>query len=563
MGHSQPLDAGIEVPKENNNAVLPRHDFTTMRMRLSNVMAMDLWTRKGILNTFASITAISLVLFFTFPRAMLTTDLKSLSSTTDPIVAANCSKETPSRDFDPRVELLLKYWQELYLGNGTSSSSSSIKSAPRAPHLQNCSQQTSAWDTVDASGNRPNWIFPTARESHNPRAPNEDVFFRGGPQPPWIEGGDDDNLPMTRQAQTDLWLHQHPKDCTDKSTKFLVNDWVNSPKLGLGGQMVAMAGIFAIAVNEKRVLVTDTLNRADHDECKGSARAHWSCYFVLETSEECRAQAKRLLSQKKAWKQKVVTNANSYPKAYMWFGKVPEKWGRPWETMQPLDVVDGEILGRHKATDRQWWRAQALRYLMRAPSEYLCKQLNLARHHRFGRQAAELTIKTLPTNWPGSEDQQASLREKIWTTPKPWLPRPMLSVHVRQGDKASEMKIFSFKSYMELAQKIQTQFPQLQEIWLSTEMQNVIDESKNYTNWRFHYTDIPRQNGTTSMGAYERSLGVKASSNNAFVNFVMASECDFFVGALGSTWSFLIDAMRATGGKLRAGFLSVNKDRYW
>ncbi|CAF2011266.1 unnamed protein product [Brassica oleracea var. botrytis] len=43
----------------------------------------------------------------------------------------------------------------------------------------------------------------------------------------------------------------------------------------------------------------------------------------------------------------------------------------------------------------------------------------------------------------------------------------------------------------------------------------------------------------------------------------MASEADFFIGALGSIWCFLIDGMRNTGGKLMSGFLSVNKDRHW
>jgi hypothetical protein len=43
----------------------------------------------------------------------------------------------------------------------------------------------------------------------------------------------------------------------------------------------------------------------------------------------------------------------------------------------------------------------------------------------------------------------------------------------------------------------------------------------------------------------------------------MAADSDFFVGALGSTWCFLIDGMRNTGGKVMSGYLSVNKDRFW
>ena len=66
-----------------------------------------------------------------------------------------------------------------------------------------------------------------------------------------------------------------------------------------------------------------------------------------------------------------------------------------------------------------------------------------------------------------------------------------------------------------------------------------------------------------SMADYEASLGRETSTNYPLVNFLMAVDSDFFVGALGSTWSFLIDGMRNTGGKVMAGYLSVNKDRFW
>ncbi|KAG5532945.1 hypothetical protein RHGRI_027257 [Rhododendron griersonianum] len=66
------------------------------------------------------------------------------------------------------------------------------------------------------------------------------------------------------------------------------------------------------------------------------------------------------------------------------------------------------------------------------------------------------------------------------------------------------------------------------------------------------------------MAAYTTSLGRKTSTNYPLVNFLMAAESDFFIGALGSTWSYLIDGMRNTRGKVMAGYLSVNKDdRYW
>ncbi|KAG5532947.1 hypothetical protein RHGRI_027259 [Rhododendron griersonianum] len=91
----------------------------------------------------------------------------------------------------------------------------------------------------------------------------------------------------------------------------------------------------------------------------------------------------------------------------------------------------------------------------------------------------------------------------------------------------------------------------------------VIDKLSSYPHWNFYYTNVTRQVGNTSMADYTASLGRITSTNYPLVNFLMAAEADFFIGAMGSNWSFLIDGMRNTGGKVMAGYLSVNKDRYW
>lgn len=155
------------------------------------------------------------------------------------------------------------------------------------------------------------------------------------------------------------------------------------------------------------------------------------------------------------------------------------------------------------------------------------------------------------------------------------------------------MKVVEFEEYMRLADRIRRRFPHLNSVWLSTEMQvsfpslsysegssllamglctrvsvvagiqEVIDKSKLYPRWKFYYTNVTRQVGSMLMASYEASLGRETSTNYPLVNFLMASDADFFVGALGSTWCFLIDGMRNTGGKVMSGYLSVNKDRFW
>lgn len=85
-----------------------------------------------------------------------------------------------------------------------------------------------------------------------------------------IEGSDKDNYPLTRTVQRDIWLHQHPPNCKDPNTRFLVADWETLPGFGIGAQLAGMTGLLAIAIKERRVLVTNYYNRADHPGCLGN-----------------------------------------------------------------------------------------------------------------------------------------------------------------------------------------------------------------------------------------------------------------------------------------------------
>ncbi|KAF7132240.1 hypothetical protein RHSIM_Rhsim09G0136500 [Rhododendron simsii] len=206
-----------------------------------------------------------------------------------------------------------------------------------------------------------------------------------------------------------------------------------------------------------------------------------------------------------------------------------------------------------------------VRYLMRFQTKYTCNLLNTDRHLAFGREAAKLVLATPAKEWleEAVEEPPSDIERLVWSSHKPWMPRPLMSMHVRMGDKASEMKVVGFEEYMNLAERTRKRFPHVHNILVSTEMQEVIDKLRSYPHWNFYYTNVTRQVGNTSMADYTTSLGRKTSTNYPLVNFLMAAESDFFIGALGSTWSYLIDGMRNTGGKVMAGYLSVNKDRYW
>jgi hypothetical protein len=65
----------------------------------------------------------------------------------------------------------------------------------------------------------------------------------------------------------------------------------------------------------------------------------------------------------------------------------------------------------------------------------------------------------------------SDIEKYVWSNHKPWVPRPLLSMHVRMGDKACEMRVVEFEEYIQLADRIRSHFPNLNSIWLSTEMQ--------------------------------------------------------------------------------------------
>ncbi|CAI5484289.1 unnamed protein product, partial [Closterium sp. Yama58-4] len=296
--------------------------------------------------------------------------------------------------------------------------------------------------------------------------------------------------------------------------------------------------------------------------------------------------------------------AREWGDAYLQRPNVVELTG----SMQPVNPAQRQV---------HWWRAQAIRFMLRWPSAYMCHITNRVRHNAYGQQVAihmvkaaaeqEAIIKALRPDdahkglainygqeintlshmnfsapnletevWPGLDYAGCSLDNH--TDPEapkhaadsvyegvggePYIPRPIVSMHVRQGDKAGEMRLISFPSFMFMANRLRRRVPFLKYVWLSTEMQSVIDQSQQYKDWAFLYSTNPRQNGTTSIFEYEQTAGVAKLAGISLANLLISSQADFFVGALGSNWNRLISELKATSGRLYAGYASVNFDEW-
>ncbi|CAI5533116.1 unnamed protein product [Closterium sp. Naga37s-1] len=276
----------------------------------------------------------------------------------------------------------------------------------------------------------------------------------------------------------------------------------------------------------------------------------------------------------------------------------------------------------------QWWRAQALRFMLRWPSPYLCHLLNRHRHRAYGMHVARGTAGALqrqqhvlsvaarlasslgedlrghllaeavgawaggvvqadasqvapPVAEPGSTAAALQARSLLLSLHEPaaavaagdgdggggvggevYMPRPIVSVHVRQGDKGREMRLFSFPSFVFLANRLRRLDPALHNVWLSTEMEGVVKRSSRFGNWNFFYSKVPRQKGKETMSHYLRRTGMARVVGASFANLLVSSECDYFVGVLGSNWNRLINELRLTNGRLFAGYVALNFDEW-
>ncbi|CAI7916123.1 unnamed protein product [Closterium sp. NIES-53] len=156
--------------------------------------------------------------------------------------------------------------------------------------------------------------------------------------------------------------------------------------------------------------------------------------------------------------------------------------------------------------------------------------------------------------------------------------RPIVSVHVANGDAVlegggsqggsfseggSRVKLRSLGVYMYFAYQLQLHVPTINHAWLSTDAQSTLEEAKQLRDWSFLYSEHPSQqtvpaggvaagDGSGDLSANDKTVAVK------FANLLIAAECDFFVGMLGSNWNRLVDGLRSTNGRLFSGYMALS-----
>ncbi|CAI7896649.1 unnamed protein product, partial [Closterium sp. NIES-54] len=356
-----------------------------------------------------------------------------------------------------------------------------------------------------------------------------------------VRGDDLANLALTRVVQRDIWESQFPATC--KGRRILLAEWVDGPTpgptqtaaaagaagadlgaFGMGTQIQVMSAFLSIAVRHNRTLVVapGTYSRANNSACQGIYGLRVAVHISDISTEES-------------------------------------------SIIQSLEK--GTSLSGKGIPD----------FNMTKEAEFL-KGINFA-------------PPNLETDvWPGEGFAGCLVREADGEKPatidknfkgvggEVFIFRPIVSVHVANGDAVlegggsqggsfpeggSRVKLRSLGVYMYFAYQLQLHVPTINHAWLSTDAQSTLEEAKQLRDWSFLYSEHPSQqtvpaggvaagDGSGDLSANDKTVAVK------FANLLIAAECDFFVGMLGSNWNRLVDGLRSTNGRLFSGYMALS-----
>lgn len=125
------------------------------------------------------------------------------------------------------------------------------------------------------------------------------------------------------------------------------------------------------------------------------------------------------------------------------------------------------------------------------------------------------------------------------------IPHPVVSIHVRRGDKHKEMKLLDLSAYLSRALPIMLAFG-VQNVFLSTEDPDVVVRAHSeYSAINWFVTSDERRNPNL----YQFKQGnLTEEFYLAMRNLYLASDSDFFVGTRRSNWCRLIDETQRANG---------------
>ncbi|CAI5997212.1 unnamed protein product [Closterium sp. NIES-64] len=267
----------------------------------------------------------------------------------------------------------------------------------------------------------------------------------------------------------------------------------------------------------------------------------WSCFFAPIASPLCSQEVALTLSANQlppcvapaegyraaaAAAERVVCVNTSALNDLKFEASAAGLWGEAYAKDPDVVELRGEVqLEGTEHKKLHWWRAQAVRFMLRWPSAHLCHVINQQRHTAYGMHVAnriarqvelhsqlQQSLPPLPphtdSNAPSASAaaEASAIAAAVATAAaarfadstadstaapaaaaagagggggasgaslvsEPYIVRPIVSMHVRQSDKQVEMGVWSFAAHMLFAARLQRTLVDLKHVWLSTEMQ--------------------------------------------------------------------------------------------
>jgi hypothetical protein len=220
----------------------------------------------------------------------------------------------------------------------------------------------------------------------------------------------------------------------------------------------------------------------------------------------------------------------NYPMITDWLRLLPE---------YQLAKADGESQTPPvKVRVWDWWHTVAFAYIFRGLQPPVANAYNKYREQIFGVPGSTVTPTPVSPVAAGVSTGVSKLPAPQQQMAGSVVPHHTVSLHVRHGDKGSQMKLFDLAAYMQQANEMRgsnSDIDRQATIFISTEDQTVIDDARTpayLANWTMKWMDIPRNNR------------VPGDHMTIYANLFIASDCNFGVCTPKSSWCQLLRHLR-------------------
>ena len=311
----------------------------------------------------------------------------------------------------------------------------------------------------------------------------------------------------SQTAQQQIWQHQHPEDCSGRS--FLLYAIDGGDTHGIGSTLHYATWALAKAIELDRILLfvpTPDGPWTQGKYCEGFRSMH-DCYFEPEsTCLLADVMGNTSLSAVPRLDESVL----QHDQRLLQCDILHHVSDAPLVPVALRDLLQDSPVPEDRITF--WFRAQAVAFIVR-PNTRTLEQIKIRK------------------------------QRQSWTR----VPSGTISVHVRHGDKGSEMPLVPDAEYLLKAEELLMQDSRLQRtIFLSTEDPGSVQHFKQLLNWTILTLHVPRPADKSSPLAFARQIGPDEEMLNSLVNLDLALDCSAWVGTIRSNWNRLIEELRST-----------------